>query len=92
MKTRLLCILILFLVVPTFVKAEHEVIDARCTLDIKMSLRENARDINYKLTRNEDKKGNVTYSITLFNITGSTSYKSSPNSLLSLLSYTAFNK
>ena len=69
MKTRLLCILILFLVVPTFVKAEHEVIDARCTLDIKMSLRENARDINYKLTRNEDKKGNVTYSITLFNIT-----------------------
>lgn len=69
MKTRLLCILILFLVVPTFVKAEHEVIDARCTLDIKMSLRENARYINYKLTRNEDKKGNVTYSITLFNIT-----------------------
>lgn len=49
-----ICILLLLIVFPNDIKAIHEVIDARCTTMLKASLKEEAKDFNYRLAKNKD--------------------------------------
>lgn len=65
MKFRLLCLLFtLLLPINTF--ALYEITDSRCTTDMKISLREKAINVTYKLNKIVNKK--VTYEIQLLNI------------------------
>ena len=69
MKFKLLYILILLLVLPLKVNAVYEVTDARCTNDIKVSLRSKATNISYKINKNIDSKAsNVTYTVEFLNV------------------------
>ena len=52
---------------PIRTKAIHEVIDSRCTDELKISLREEASLLTYRLSKVE-KKGNVTYTLYFYNI------------------------
>ena len=47
---------------PIRTKAIHEVIDSRCTDELKISLREEASLLTYRLSKVE-KNGNVTYTL-----------------------------
>lgn len=51
---KIICILFLLIVFPNDIKAIHEVIDARCTTMLKASLKEEAKDFNYRLAKNKD--------------------------------------
>ena len=52
---------------PIRTKAIHEVIDSRCTDELKISLREEASLLTYRLSKVE-KNGNVTYTLYFYNI------------------------
>lgn len=65
MKTRL-WILIFSLVLPINIYAYHEVIDSRCTDEIKINLRSKSEDIKYKVYKMDTK--DVLYKIVFFNI------------------------
>lgn len=56
----------LFLFLPIKTKAVYEVIDSRCTTDIKISLREKASVVSY--TTNKMNSKEVTYEIQIFNL------------------------
>ena len=60
----LLLLLILF---PIKTNAIHEVIDTRCTTELKLSLKKEASEVTYRVTKN-DSDGKVTYSAILYNI------------------------
>ena len=62
-----LFILILFLILPINVFAVYDVIDSRCTTDIKTTLRETAKNFTYSIEKKEDNAG-VYYNIELLNI------------------------
>lgn len=57
----------LVVLLPIRTKAIHEVIDSRCTDELKISLREEASLLTYRLSKVE-KKGNVTYTLYFYNI------------------------
>ncbi len=61
-------ILLLLLLFPIRASAIHEVIDARCTTELKKSLREDAKNVAYRLTKVEN-KDDVTYSLLFYNVT-----------------------
>lgn len=56
-KILLLCFLILL--VPINAKAEYEVIDSRCTNSYMVSLREDAQNVVYRISRNNDNLYNI---------------------------------
>lgn len=60
-------LLFLLLLFPIKTNAIHEVMDTRCTTELKLSLKKEASEIAYRVTKNE-KKGEVTYSAILYNI------------------------
>lgn len=60
-------VLLLLLIFPIKANAVHEVIDARCTTELKMSLKEDAKSVAYRLTKVEN-KDDVTYSLLFYNV------------------------
>jgi len=67
MKIKIFILLILLLVLPTSAHAVYEVIDSRCTTDIKITLRSKASSFTYSINKinNNDV---VTYDLELLNI------------------------
>lgn len=61
-------LLLLLLLFPIKASAIHEVIDSRCTNELKMSLKDDAKNVAYRLTKVEN-KDNVTYSVLFYNVT-----------------------
>lgn len=61
-------ILSLLLFIPVNVNALHEVIDSRCTNTLKTSLREEANDVVYRLSKVSSDTG-VTYTAYFYNLT-----------------------
>lgn len=60
-------LLFLFILFPIRASAIYEVMDTRCTTELKLSLKREANEITYRVTKNE-KDGKVTYSAILYNI------------------------
>lgn len=60
--------LYIILFMPLNVNALHEVIDSRCTNTLKTSLREEANDVVYRLSKVESANG-VTYTAYFYNLT-----------------------
>jgi len=65
---RLIFLLFLLSIFPINTRAIHEVIDARCTTDIKVLLREEAQDVVYRLSKNDNEE-NIIYSAYFYNLT-----------------------
>jgi len=63
-KYYLLLLLILF---PIKASAVYDVIDSRCTNDLKVSLREEAKEVTYRLSKTTT-NNNVTYSLIFYNV------------------------
>ena len=63
---KLFCFLLLLF--PIFVNAKYEVIDSRCTTELKLSLKEAGNDVTYRLSKSE-KDGNISYALILYNVT-----------------------
>lgn len=65
---KLIYTLLLFTFIPIDVGAIHEVIDSRCTNSLKMSLREEAQEVVYRLSKtiNDD---DVSYTLYFYNLT-----------------------
>ena len=66
MKKVYILLFLLFLF-PIKTSAIYDVIDSRCTTELKLSLRKEANEITYRVTKN-DNNGKVTYSAILYNI------------------------
>ena len=64
---KILLLLFLFCVFPIKSYAVHEVIDSRCTTELKTKLREEAKDFTYMLSR-VDENGNSTYTMHFYAI------------------------
>lgn len=71
--------MIIFLILPINVFAVYEVIDSRCTIDIKTTLREKAENFTYSIEKIEDASG-VDYNLELLNIDKSIYIKTSVDS------------
>ena len=60
--------MLLFLLFPIKSLAKYEIIDSRCTDKLKSSLKSDANDVTYRLSK-EIKKDKVTYKLIFYNIT-----------------------
>ena len=59
-------LLILFLLMPVKTFAYYDVLDSRCTTRLKMSFREEADEVTYRLSKNDG--DTVTYNLLLYNL------------------------
>lgn len=66
MKKLCCIILLLLLLFPVNTNAVYDVIDSRCTKEIKTTLREDAKDFAYRLSKS--KNDEVTYTMYLYNL------------------------
>lgn len=66
-RTRLLFVLVLFLLLPVKVKAVYEVTDSRCTTNLIVSLKDKANDVYYKITKRV-LKNDVMYDLQMLNM------------------------
>ena len=67
MKKYVMLILLLVLLVPTKSKAYYDVLDERCTNDLKLSLKKEANDITYRVSKNGS-GDKVTYTVIFYNV------------------------
>lgn len=61
-------LLVLVFLIPINTKAYYDVIDSRCVSTMKLSLKNEAEEIAYRLSKNVDNKENVTYNLILYNL------------------------
>lgn len=66
---KIIYLLFLLMLFPIDTKAIHEVIDSRCTNSLKTSLREEAQDVVYRLSKVTDNEENVSYTAYFYNMT-----------------------
>ena len=60
--------ILVLLIIPNDAKAVHEVVDSRCTDNIKLSLREEAKNVTYNIFKVTD-KNDVIYTVNLYGLT-----------------------
>ena len=65
---KIILFLLVVLLMPFNVNAVHEVIDSRCTNNLKTTLRQEANDVVYRLSRNES-NGVILYNAYFYNLT-----------------------
>lgn len=65
-KVYFLLFLVLFLLVPIKTSAYYDVLDSRCTTRLKMSFREEADEVTYRLSKNDG--DTITYNLLLYNL------------------------
>lgn len=63
-------ILLLFLFMPFFVKADDIILDSRCTIDMRTNLVNEANEIKYRISKDEIDNG-ITYNLYLYNVSNS---------------------
>lgn len=67
MKIKAVILLLLLIALPTSTYAVYEVLDSRCTTDIKITLRSKASSFAYSINK-IDNNGTITYDLELLNI------------------------
>lgn len=65
---KLFYLLFILMLLPINTKAVYEVIDSRCTTELKLSLKEEGKNITYRLSNVTD-NNNVTYTLYFYNLT-----------------------
>lgn len=68
MRKYYLLLLLLFLIIPYKVNAYYDVLDERCTLEVRTELQKTASNISYRLYKVGDE--NITYNLELYNVPG----------------------
>ena len=73
-------LLVLVLLMPINTKAYHEVIDSRCTTSLKLSIKEEAEDVTYRLSKTEE--GEVLYNLIFYNLTDNLVLKDTDDNII----------
>lgn len=81
---KIILFLLVLLLIPNKVNAVYEIIDSRCTTELKTTLRNEASDVVYRFARTEQ-NGNVLYNLYFYNSTNNLYIKDSNDNIYSNL-------